>query len=343
MTDRSFYEFEQEPERPRRPKDKHERAKANGEAKEAAKPSFLLPWEFTVPQPPRLIKGLMHHGDELLLWGPPEAGKTFFMVDLACRWSCREPWRGRELDCGSVVYLVGERQQSVRDRILAWAIRNGKKLPELPVLALNRQLNLMRPKSGELQELADEILGIVDRHKLPPVIALIPDTIHSLSPGSKEDAQSFGWVIGNARELRELVKVPDSPLPALAYTHHTGKDEELGPRGSNSLPAGLNLSIGCRTVQNKWRVLTADKNSDLQHRPEIEPFVIESVTVRHTEDDEPVKVGVHVACGSEEVRYLDDAAALAKAKEMKAAGKSIRDIASRVDRPRSTIHRWLKE
>ena len=180
-----------------------ERAKANGEAKQAAKPSFLLPWEFAAPQPPRLIKGLMHHGDELLLWGPPEAGKTFFMVDLACRWSCREPWRGRELDCGSVVYLVGERQQSVRDRILAWAIRNGKKLPELPVLALNRQLNRMRPKSGELQELADEILGIVDRHKLPPVIALVPDTIHSLSPGSKEDAQSFGWVIGNTDGLRQ--------------------------------------------------------------------------------------------------------------------------------------------
>ena len=180
---------------------------------------------------------------------------------------------------------------------------------------------------------------MIAKHELPPVIAMFCDTVHSLSPGSKEDAQSFGWMIGNARELRELVPAPH--LPALTYVHHCGKNEDQGPRGSNSLPAGMNLSAGISVVQSKWRVIEVDKNSDLQHRPEIEPFVIESVTVRHVED-EPVRIGCHVACGLEEVRYLDEEAAKAKAREMRQAGKSFATIAKHVGRPKTTIHRWLK-
>jgi hypothetical protein len=307
------------------------------------KPLFLLPDQFPTPQPPRLIKGYMAHGDELCVWGPPEAGKSFFAVDMACRFAAPgEHWRGRLLDHGTVVYLAGERQASIRDRITAWRIRNGKVRVEPPVLVLNQPLNLMRPRPGELVELAEMIQGIVAEHELPPVVAMVADTIHSLSPGSKEDAQSFGWLIANVRELRELVQRPGQPLPAVIYVHHSGKNEDNGPRGSNSLPAGMNLSLGISVVQGKWRVLEPDKNSDLAHRPQIEPFVIESITVRHDEDGEPVRVGVHIACGMEEVRYLDEDAAKAKAASMKGAGASYRQIAKHVDRSVSTVHKWLK-
>ena len=128
------------------------KGKANGQGTANAtnaKPSFLLPGEFPVPQPPRLIRGFMAHGDELCVWGPPEAGKSFFTVDMACRFAAEgESWRGRAVDHGTVVYFAGERQQSIRDRITAWAMRNGKQLtPQtLPVLVLNRPLNLMRPQ-----------------------------------------------------------------------------------------------------------------------------------------------------------------------------------------------------
>jgi hypothetical protein len=45
---------------------------------------FQFPWEFEEPRPPTLIKGLLSHGEEFLVYGPPEAGKSFFAVDLAC-------------------------------------------------------------------------------------------------------------------------------------------------------------------------------------------------------------------------------------------------------------------
>ena len=166
-----------------------------------------------------------------------------------------------------MVYFAGERQASIRDRITAWAMRNGKLLtPQtLPVLVLNRPLNLMRPRPGELQELADEIQAVIEKHKLPPLIAMFCDTVHSLSPGSKEDAQSFGWMIGNARELRELVPAPH--LPALIYVHHSGKDEDQGPRGSNSLPAGMNLSAGISVVQSKWRTSRSTRTTTCRTGP----------------------------------------------------------------------------
>ena len=75
-------------------------------------------------------------------------------------------------------------------------------------------------------------------------------------------------MIGNARELRE--RVPARPAgPDLV--HHCGKSEDAGPRSSDSLPAGINLSAGISVVQSKWRIVEADKNNDLPNPPRSSP------------------------------------------------------------------------
>ena len=55
-----------------------EEAARQEQPKAAAGKWFRFPWEFEPAKAPRLVKGLMAHGDEVLVYGPPEAGKTFF-------------------------------------------------------------------------------------------------------------------------------------------------------------------------------------------------------------------------------------------------------------------------
>jgi hypothetical protein len=313
--------------------------RANGHTEPPAR-WFRFPWEFDPPKPPRLVKELAAHGDEILVYGPPEAGKTFFLIDMACRFSCGDPWRGRDVDHGLVVYLAGERKLSVQNRIRAWALRNGKRLEDLPVLVLDRPLNLLRQDDAERDAMAAQIQAACERIGLP-VLAMVSDTVHALSPGSKEDSQSFGILLDQVRRLREAIAQRD-PV-SLIYCHHTGKDEDRGPRGGNALPAGMSLSMSISVRLEKFRLVEVDKNSDLADRPHIEPFVIDNVTVGHSPDGEPIRFGVHVAVPITDVPNPPEDELKALAVKMQREGKAYRNIAKAVGRSVGTIHNWLTE
>jgi hypothetical protein len=172
------------------------------------------------------------------------------------------------------------------------------------------------------------------------VIAIVADTVHSLSPGSKEDNHSFGVLLGQCRRLRDAVG--QDQAPALCYVHHTGKDEDRGPRGGNSLTAAVSLSIAIGVRLQKYRLVEVDKGNDLaSDKPHVEPFVIESVTLRHAEDGTPVQAGVHVAVPITEVPNLPDDELKRMALRMHREGKSQRAIAKAVSRSVSTVHSWL--
>jgi hypothetical protein len=280
----------------------------------------------------------MGAGDEVLVYGPPEAGKSFFAVDLSCRWATGEPWRGREVRRGLVAYLAGERKRSIENRIRAWLVRNGKTARDCPVMVLQQPLNLLAADAAEVAAVAGEITAGAREVKLP-VVAIVLDTIHALSPGSKEDNHSFGLVIDKARRLRATVG-QEEPI-ALVYLHHTGKDEDRGPRGGNSLPAGMSLSMAISVRLDRYRLAEVDKNNDLAERPHVEPFVIEDATVGH-DGDRPVKVGVHVAIPITEVPNPPEEGLRRMAHAM-ARTHSIRSIARTVGRSASTVHGWLNE
>jgi hypothetical protein len=324
---------------------------ANGHAPAGEHPSatdadlcgafFDFPWQFQEPEPPRLIKGLLAHGEEFLVYGPPEAGKSFYMVDMAARWATGEPWRGREMAQGLVVYLAGERAESIRRRILAWALRYGVKPEDIPIAVLNTSLNLLSPAADELDRLGEAIRA-ARRITGRDVLATIADTVHSLSPGSKEDNHSFGVLMGQCRKLRDDIgqEVP----PALGYVHHTGKDEDRGPRGGNSLTAAVSLSMAISVRLQKYRLVEVDKGSDLAgEKPHVEPFVIDTVTLRHTKDGTPVQSGVHVAITMADVPAPPEEELKAMALKMNREGKSQRSIAKAVGRDQSRISRWLTE
>jgi hypothetical protein len=241
------------------------------------------------------------------------------------------------VDRGVVLYLAGERQVSVQQRIRAWAVRNGKELAELPVPVLDQPLNLLRFDEPDLEGLADAIKYVCATFKVQ-LRAIVADTLHSLTPGSKEDAHSFGLVLYNIRKLRDRAQQD----AALIYCHHTGKEEDRGPRDSNSLTAGMSLSMAITVRQQKYRLVEVDKNSDLPDRPHIEPFTIENVTVGKDDDGQTIRYGCHIAVPLSEVPTLSADEAKARAAIMASEGKSIRSVAAELGHPKSAVEGWLR-
>src|SRR5690606_5539172 len=77
-----------------------------------------------------------------MAYGPPAAGKSFLVMDLAMRMATGgERWAGRRVQPGGVVYLVGEGQQSIGKRTRAWCKFHGEttagELPRGLVVVLN--------------------------------------------------------------------------------------------------------------------------------------------------------------------------------------------------------------
>jgi hypothetical protein len=319
------------------------RGKANGHAgtdAEAFARFFQFPWEFPEPQPPTLVKGLLGHGEEFMVYGPPEAGKSFFMVDLGCSLASGQNWRGRAVERGLVAYLAGERSGSIKNRVLSWALRNGVDLRDLPVAVLGTSINLMDLGSGESDALvaaikeASRMVGL-------PAVAIIGDTVHSLSPGSREDNHSFGVLTGQCRRIRDALG-QERP-PALGYVHHTGKDEDKGPRGGNSLTGSVGVQMSISVRLGKYRIVEVDKGNDLAgEKPHVEPFVIEDVTLRHSEDGTPVKVGVHVAIPMAEVPNPPDHELRRIAEKMHREGATQRSIAKAVNKSVGWVNKLLK-
>jgi hypothetical protein len=316
------------------------KGKANGQAHQRER-LLLLPHEFSIPERPKLVAGFLGHGMEALVYGSYEAGKTFFCVDLGGCVAAGQPWRGRSVQQGIVAYLAGERHRSVQGRCLAWMMRNGLWPPNpakpLPFAALRCGINLFNG-DRDLENLAEDLEELRQRLGLP-VRAIIPDTVHSLSPGSDESNQAFGILTSNTRRLRDKIAAGQPEPPATIYTHHSGQNEANGPRGGTALPAAMDMMLRI-SADTKYRTIKCEKASDFdKHGLELEPFVIDSVTLRHDEDGQPVQFGVAVAAPPDEAeKYTRDTRA--EALRLLAQGASQSEVARRLGIAQSTVSRW---
>jgi hypothetical protein len=322
-------------------------ANGHGASQERAKaqnsPLLLLPHQFPTPSRPTLVAGIIGHGMEVLVYGSYEAGKTFFMVDLFGHVSAGQPYRGRAVDKGLTVYLAGERQWSVQGRVLAWMKRHAVPLSEaepFPFAVLSCPLDLHQPGSDAFQRLVDDIDRLRQQLGLS-VAAIVADTVHSLTPGGDESNRDFGLLMGRMRDLRQSATGDQPKPPVLAYTHHSGKDEERGPRGGTGLPAAMDLMIRVK-AEAKCRMLVFEKASDTDKtKLELEPFVIDSVTLRHDEAGEPVQYGVAVAVAPHDAEAEEDCIRR-EIDRLHSQGLSQTRIAQQLKIHQSTVSRHLK-
>jgi len=101
-----------------------------------------------------IIEGLLPKNETVILFGPPNAGKSFAGIDLALGMATGTKAWGREVDPGRVMYLAGEGTRRLAVRRKAWEVFNQKEAPKGSVQLRKMRLLLASDESvAEHQEL----------------------------------------------------------------------------------------------------------------------------------------------------------------------------------------------
>jgi RecA-family ATPase len=66
-----------------------------------------------------VVKGIVAAGELVVIYGPPKSGKTFLATDMGLSVAAEQPWFGRRVRGGLVIYIASEMGSRVLRRVRA--------------------------------------------------------------------------------------------------------------------------------------------------------------------------------------------------------------------------------
>jgi hypothetical protein len=176
-----------------------------------------------------LIQGFMRRGELMVLYGRPGSGKTFVALDLGYTIAQGLEWNERRVKASAVIYIAAESPLGVRYRLKALADRYG---PSDKFFLIGTSVNMfdplidLGPLMREIKNLGTEI-GLI----------VIDTLARTMIGGNENSTQDMSRLIANGDILRDRFGC------AVAWVHHTGKNEAAGARGSSALVAATDTEI----------------------------------------------------------------------------------------------------
>jgi len=185
------------------------------------------------PSPvPWIVKGWLPAYATAMMYGESGVGKTFVALDMACCIASGIPWGGIRTKPGIVVYLAGEGNYGMRQRIASWCRRNNvTSLDNL--LISNKAIDLDGPGA------ATEVIAAVRALTSEPVALVNIDTLNNHMSGDEN----------SAKDTRAMINACNIVSMALSATtmliHHLGHNSESKQRarGSSAWRGALDASI----------------------------------------------------------------------------------------------------
>ena len=166
-----------------------------------------------------LVKGLIPRGGLTVVWGPPKCGKSFWTFDVAMHVARGEPYRGRRVQDGVVVYLALEGGNGFRARIEAY--RRTHNIDDAPFYLMTERTDLVKDHEALIAAIRAQIPG-----DMPALVVI--DTLNRSLAGSESKDEDMAAYIRAADAIREAFDC------AVVIVHHCGVDGSR-PRGHTSL------------------------------------------------------------------------------------------------------------
>lgn len=230
-----------------------------------------------------LIRGVLDQGASSIIFGKPNAGKTFVALSMCYCIAAGTPWFGRRVERGSVLYVDGDGGKNIRKRIAALK-RHFHENQDLPLAVV--------PEIIDLSRVGEDVSSIIFAAKEleartgVPIALIVIDTLAKAIGGADENAgPDMGAFTNNVARIRQATTAH------VMAVHHVGKNEQNGPRGHSSLNGAVDTTI--KVAEN---LLTFDKQRDMQKGPPI-GFTLQPVQIGTDVDGELVTSCVAVPHG----------------------------------------------
>lgn len=189
------------------------------------------------------VRGWVPLSGTTMVYGESAAGKTFLTLDVACSIASDDVnWCGLETRHGVAVYLAGEGNYGLRQRIAAWATKHSvTNLDRL--LVSNRALDLDDPDA------VGQVLRAVRDLTSEAVTLVVIDTVNNHMAGDENSAKDVRQLFGAVNTVAVALGCP------VILNHHVGNNAEARnrARGSSAFKASLDSSI---LVENRDGVIT---------------------------------------------------------------------------------------
>lgn len=271
--------------------------------------------------------------DTLAAWiGPSGSCKTFAVVDVACCTATETPFHGCKVKRGAVFMLAGEGRSGLRKRIEGWSAHHGVSIDGAP-LYLGQLPRLDIHATGkiitEIEQMADEMFF---SEGSPEPALIVIDTVARAMVGDENSAEAMGALVEAADWLRERW-----PGCTVLLVHHTGHANGGRARGSSALYAALDSEALMKPLRCGDVQLHATKCKDWGTPMPLQ-FRRHEVSIEVPGTGQATSTLVLV--NTQMTQGIDRSA---EVRELQAAGKSIRTIATETGLSKSMVERLLKD
>jgi len=183
----------------------------------------------------KLVDGLLGEGGLSVIYGPPNAGKSFLALDLAFAIASGRPWFGKPTVVGPVLYAAGEAAPGLRKRTKA--IIQHKGCAGAPIGILKTALDL--PNDWDL--LAARLRRMQRDLGQAPALLVIDTVNRFYGDGDENSSKDMRAFLGSVEKVRK-----EFPALHVLLIHHSGKDADKGMRGSTALLGAIDTAIQCK-------------------------------------------------------------------------------------------------
>ena len=177
-----------------------------------------------------LIDGYIPARTVGLLFGDSQAYKSFLLIDMAGHIATGQPWRGRDVQPGKVLFIAGEGGNGLKARIKAWFDYHRQPMRHFAVSIV--PLELCDPSNAE--QLISEIRQFLSSEHSGSIALIVLDTLNThFGPGDENATADM------TRFRLACIRLSQATGATVVISHHCGHQDKERGRGSRSLYQGV--------------------------------------------------------------------------------------------------------
>lgn len=211
----------------------------------------------SLPAPDWLVRDIIPENALAEVYGPPKAGKTFWILDVALSVASGRDFHGHFVKQGPVLYIAGEGNPAqIGKRVKAWQEAHGVSKDDLADWRLiSERVDISDTRTVEL------LLAALEK---PRYAMVVIDTVNRCMSGDENSQQDMSRFVAGCDRLREALGGA-----TVVPIHHTGKDETKGSRGSTVLRGAIDTGIRITPEGALAKVVVEDQKDAEAAPPEL--------------------------------------------------------------------------